>query len=67
MNVWIVNEMIEKDQFEQVIKPAFLLKSICMIIVDLTRVKHINNSHGRLLKVLKNGLISYMTVLVLYS
>ena len=38
MNVWIVNEMIEKDHFESVIKPEFILKSICLITVDLTRV-----------------------------
>jgi hypothetical protein len=38
MNIWLINEMIERDHFESVIKPEFILKSLCIIVVDLTRV-----------------------------
>jgi hypothetical protein len=38
MNIWISNEMIDRDLFESLIKPERLLKSLCCIIVDLSRV-----------------------------
>ena len=38
MNIWITNDMIERDLFESLIKPERLLKSVCIIVVDLSRV-----------------------------
>jgi hypothetical protein len=38
MNIWIVNDMISKDVFDLVIKPELIIKSMCMICVDLSRV-----------------------------
>jgi hypothetical protein len=39
INIWISNEMIDRDLFESLIKPDRLLKSVCLIVVDLSRVK----------------------------
>lgn len=39
MNIWISNEMINREIFEANIKPEFILKSVCMVVVDLSRVK----------------------------
>ena len=39
MNIWISNETIDKELFESLIKPERLLKSVCLMVVDLTRVK----------------------------
>jgi hypothetical protein len=39
MNIWISNDMVSKEIFESIIKPDFLLKSMCMICVDLSRVR----------------------------
>ena len=38
INIWICNEMISRDLFESIIKPEFLIKSLCIIAVDLSRV-----------------------------
>jgi hypothetical protein len=38
MNIWITNEMIDRDLFESLIKPERLLKSVCCIVVDLSKV-----------------------------
>jgi hypothetical protein len=37
MNIWISNDMIDRDVFETIIKPEFILKSMCVIVVDLSR------------------------------
>jgi hypothetical protein len=36
-NIWISNDMIDREIFESIIKPDFILKSLCCIVVDLTR------------------------------
>ena len=46
MNVWLLNELIEKETFESIIKPEFLLKAMCLIVVDLSRVYHLNLALG---------------------
>ena len=38
MNIWISNEMFDRDMFESMIQPERLLKSACVIVVDLSRV-----------------------------
>jgi hypothetical protein len=38
MNIWISNDIIERDFFESLIKPERLLKSSIVIVVDLSRV-----------------------------
>ena len=38
MNIWITNDMITKEVFESIIKPEYILKSLCVISVDLSRV-----------------------------
>jgi hypothetical protein len=38
MNIWISNDMITKEMFESIIKPDFLMKALCIICVDLSRV-----------------------------
>jgi len=49
MNIWISNEMIDKEVFLSIIQPERILKSICIIVVDLSRVfiKSYNFSLGR--------------------
>ncbi len=42
MNIWISNDVITKEMFETLVKPEFILKSICMIVVDLSRVFNID-------------------------
>jgi hypothetical protein len=39
MNIWIANDIIDKDAFEAIIKPEHLLKSVCVVVVDLSRVR----------------------------
>jgi hypothetical protein len=39
MNIWLLNEIIEKEIFENIVKPEFLLRSMCLIVVDLSRVR----------------------------
>jgi hypothetical protein len=52
MNIWISNDMINPKFFESIIKPYSILKSVCIIVLDLTRVfKIIINSLGKLWKV----------------
>ena len=41
MNIWIVNEMLKKDVFESVFRPDYILKSLCILVIDLSRVKNI--------------------------
>jgi hypothetical protein len=38
MNIWIANELIDKEVFQTVIKPENILNSVCLIVVDLSRV-----------------------------
>jgi hypothetical protein len=38
MNMWIINDMIEREVFESVIKPESIKKAMCLIVVDLSRV-----------------------------
>lgn len=40
MNIWILNDMINKEVFESIIKPDFILKSLAIIVVDLSRVNN---------------------------
>jgi hypothetical protein len=49
MNIWISNEMIDREVFLSIIQPERILKSVCIIVVDLSRVFiTLNNfSHGR--------------------
>jgi hypothetical protein len=49
MNIWISNEMIDREVFLSVIQPERILKSVCIIVVDLSRVFITSNnfSHGR--------------------
>lgn len=42
MNIWIANDMISREIFESIIKPEFILKSLCMIVLDLSRVSGLN-------------------------
>ena len=37
MGVWIVNDLVDKDTFQCLIKPEYLTKCICLIVVDLSR------------------------------
>lgn len=37
MGVWIVNDLVDKDTFQSLIKPEYLTKCICLIVVDLSR------------------------------
>lgn len=40
--------MIDKEVFEAVIKAESILKSLCVIVVDLSRVYNsCNSSHGK--------------------
>jgi len=39
MNIWIANELIDKEVFQTVIKAENILNSVCLIVVDLSRVK----------------------------
>ena len=43
INIWLLNDLIEKETFESIIKPDFLLKAMCLIVVDLTRVRISHN------------------------
>lgn len=38
MNIWIVNDMMEKETFEQLMKPDCIKTAMCLIIIDLSRV-----------------------------
>ena len=44
MGVWIVNETIDKDTFVSLIKPEYIIKCICLIVVDLSRPWTIKDS-----------------------
>lgn len=35
--VWIVNELVDKKTFLSIVKPQSILKSMCLIVVDLTK------------------------------
>ena len=37
MGVWIVNDLVDKDTFQSLIKPEYLTKCICLIVVDLSQ------------------------------
>ena len=37
MGVWLVNDLVDKDTFQSLIKPEYLTKCICLIVVDLSR------------------------------
>jgi hypothetical protein len=37
MDVWIVNDLIDEETYIKLIKPELILKSMCIIILDLTR------------------------------
>ena len=49
MNIWISNEMIDREVFLSIIQPERIMKSVCVIVVDLSRVFITSNnfSHGR--------------------
>ena len=37
MGVWIVNDSLDKETFQSLIKPEYLVKCLCLIVVDLSR------------------------------
>lgn len=37
MGVWIVSDSLDKETFQSLIKPEYLIKCICLIVVDLSR------------------------------
>ena len=37
LNIWIMNELIDKEKFLTLINPENIINSICLIIVDLSR------------------------------
>ena len=37
MGVWIINDQINKDTFQNLIRNDYLVKAICLIVVDLSR------------------------------
>jgi hypothetical protein len=41
INIWISNDMITAKFFESIIKPEYILKSVCIIVLDLSRVINI--------------------------
>ena len=38
INIWLANDFIEKEVFQAVIKPENITNSVCVIVVDLSRV-----------------------------
>lgn len=39
INIWLSNEFITKEVFETVVKAENIINSVCLIVVDLSRVK----------------------------
>ena len=37
LNIWIMNELIDKEKFLTLVNPENIINSICLIIVDLSR------------------------------
>ena len=46
MNVWIMNDFIDKDKILKFLKPENIINSICLIIADLSRPWLIKQSGG---------------------
>ena len=44
INIWVSNDQIDRDLFESVIKPEYLVKSMCLVVVDLSRPWEIMDS-----------------------
>ena len=44
IGVWIVNDLIDEETFIKLIKPEFIMKSMCLIVLDLTRPNEMKKS-----------------------
>jgi hypothetical protein len=44
IGVWIVNDLIDEETFIKLIKPELILKSMCLIVLDLTRPNEMKKS-----------------------
>lgn len=40
INIWLANELIDKEVFQTVIKAENIINSVCIIVVDLSRVNN---------------------------
>lgn len=38
MNIWMANDLIDREVFQTVIRPENITNSLCVIVVDLSRV-----------------------------
>lgn len=38
INVWLANDLIDKEVFQTVVKAENIINSVCLIVVDLSRV-----------------------------
>ena len=44
IGVWIANDLVDEDTFVQLIKPESIVKSMCLIVLDLTRPSELKKS-----------------------
>jgi len=44
IGVWLMNELIDKNTFINLVKPQYIINSICLIVVDYSRPWNIINS-----------------------
>lgn len=44
IGVWIVNDLVDENTFVELIKPESILKSMCLIVLDLTRPSELKTS-----------------------